>query len=385
MRNSRPRLLWLNCLAIAAAFSASGRAEYAPVDLEKIPVDRLVRNLEKRVAEHPTQMVPRFNLARLHAMAYAQKINEVQILRGKPDMGAWFGYDPAHVPFKAVKSTDEAKLKAAKLHLEKAIALYESIVKTAPDHLTANLGLAWCIDQSGDKQKAITAYRDVIDKAWPKEKDLKYGGLGVHPVTAEAAGYLIPLLDKEKDKLEIASLQQRVKKLENLPREVTPIAIPLRNGLKASDLEDRAAAVAVDADGSGLLRKWTWITRDAGWLVYAAKPTVKITSALQLFGNVTFWCFWDNGYQALASLDENGDGKLTGKELIGLAIWRDANANGVCEPGEVRPLADYGIIGLSCQCERDNEHPDRIWHSPKGVTYRDGTTRPTFDLVLRPK
>src|SRR5438445_365240 len=110
-----------------------------------------------------------------------------------------------------------------------------------------------------------------------------------------------------------------------LPRPITPIAIPLEANLRVCDLEALDARVPFDADGSGLRKTWSWITPKAGWLVYDPARTGEVTSALQLFGNVTFWCFWDDGYQALAALDDNGDGLLTGKELNGLAIWHDKN------------------------------------------------------------
>ena len=104
-----------------------------------------------------------------------------------------------------------------------------------------------------------------------------------------------------------------------------------------------------------------------------------------MFGNVTFWMFWETGYDALAALDDNRDGELRGKELAGLALWHDANGNGISEPGEVKPLSEYGIIALSCRFARDPKHPDRIAFSKTGVTYKDGSTRPTFDLVLHSK
>jgi len=63
-----------------------------------------------------------------------------------------------------------------------------------------------------------------------------------------------------------------------------------------SDLEDASASVAFDVDGSGLGRRWSWITKKAGWLVYDPQKNGKITSGLQLFGNVSFWCFFDNGF-----------------------------------------------------------------------------------------
>jgi hypothetical protein len=73
---------------------------------------------------------------------------------------------------------------------------------------------------------------------------------------------------------------------------------------------------------------------------------------------------------------------LIGDELKGLAIWHDAGNAGVCDPGEVKPLSEYGIVAVSCRFERDRSHPDRIAFSSEGITYRDGKTRPTFDLVL---
>jgi hypothetical protein len=154
---------------------------------------------------------------------------------------------------------------------------------------------------------------------------------------------------------------------------------------RVEDLLDVNARVAFDVDGQRRGAAWSWITPEAGWLVHDRAGQGKITSGLQLFGNVTFWMFWDNGYQALAALDDNADGKLAGAELAGLAIWRDANSNGASEPGEVRPLAEYGIVALSCRAQPDRERAETVaaW-SPSGVQFRDGTTRPTYDLVLRP-
>ncbi|MFO0804154.1 MAG: hypothetical protein U0791_13655, partial [Gemmataceae bacterium] len=194
----------------------------------------------------------------------------------------------------------------------------------------------------------------------------------------------VPLLDKVKDKGEIATLDDRMAQLRKLPRAVTPVAIPLEDGLIAADLEDRNARVAFDADGSGLQRKWTWINSRAAWLVHDPKHTGKIDSALQMFGGVTFWLFWETGYDAMAALDDNRDGILSGQELDGLALWHDTNTNGLCEPGEVKSVSAYGIMSLSCKFERDHNHPDRVAYSRAGATFKNGHTRPTFDLVLHP-
>src|SRR5262249_27904770 len=169
---------------------------------------------------------------------------KLEVFKGKEEAGAWFGYAPKHVPFTVKPADDEAARKAARAHLDKAIRRYRETVKMAPDNLTARLGLAWTVEQSGEKKEAVILYREVIEKAWAKEKEMKRAPLGWHSVTAEAAGYLVPLLDATADAKEIASLKDRAEQARRIPRPITPIAIPLRDGLTAQDLEDRSACVA---------------------------------------------------------------------------------------------------------------------------------------------
>jgi hypothetical protein len=373
-------------LAVCLVLPPASTARYARADLEQVPIGRLVANLEAAVAKNPKNVQALVNLARVHGMAYSLKTGAAQVRKGQEDKGPWFGYEPKFVPFDKIVKTDDAdKLKAAKTHLAKAVENFKRAVKLAPDNLPARLGYSWTLEQSGEKKEAIKEYRGVIEDGWNKEKNLTSLGLGGHSIVAEATGYLIPLLNKENDKTEIATLTERAAKLSKLPRPITPIVVPLRDGLRAADLEDGNAAVAFDADGSGLKRTWSWVTKDAGWLVYDPQGKGAVTSGLQLFGSVTFWLFWGTGYDALASLDDDGDGVLKGAELKGLAIWHDANGDGVCDPGELRPLADHGIVAVSCRFERDPTHPDRIAFSPSGVTFRDGRTRPTFDIILKPR
>ena len=353
-------------------------ARYARPDLEKVPVERLIENLEKSVKEDPKNVELRYNLARTYAMAWAIKGDPVEVQKGKEKIGPWFGFEAPHVPFKPVKTDNKERMEAARQMLNRAINTYEDVVKMDPKRLPSPARLR--LDsragrRQGSRHQGIPR---TIEEGWKTEKDAKVAGLGQHFITAKGAGYLIPLLDPEKDKEEVKTLKERTAQLMKLPRPVTPIVVPLKEGLTAADLEDLNASVAFDADGSGLKKKWTWISRDAGWLVYDPKGKGEITSGLQLFGNVTFWLFWDNGYHALAALDDNRDGTLTGAELRGLAIWQDVNGNAVSDPGEVRTLTEWGITAVSCRYEQG-----AIPFAKAGVTFRDGTTRPTYDLILR--
>jgi hypothetical protein len=40
----------------------------------------------------------------------------------------------------------------------------------------------------------------------------------------------------------------------------------------------------------------------------------------QMFGNVSYWIFWRDGYAAFSALDDNGDGLLRGSESKGLPL-----------------------------------------------------------------
>jgi hypothetical protein len=104
-------------------------------------------------------------------------------------------------------------------------------------------------------------------------------------------------------------------------------------------------------------------------VVYDPQHQGRITSAEQLFGPWTFGGQrfaalnasaahpqpWQNGYEALATLDANGNGRIDGDELKPLALWFDKNQNGLSEEGEVTPLAQTGVAELSYgPVERDS-------------------------------
>ena len=431
-------------LAIVAG-ARPAAALYAEIDLEEVPIDRLVANMERRAAQNPQDADAQHQLARIHAMAYTSKRDSLIVVPGSSELWS----QPTHVPFlaqchkeieprnleapapvlegvgekarppqpekkladagrwrgshrggepKVQKTDDPKKQAAAKEHLQKAIAHYKKAMELAPDNLTMALGLAWVLDRSGDKDGAVAGYRRVVQLGWEQEqkllpKEVPGGGIqlggGVGPdwqsVTSEAAGYLLPYLDAAQDATEIATLKERVAKLMQVNRAVTPLIIPLAAGSPVEDLVDSAARVRFDADGSGVRHEWSWITPKAGWLVIDRKGNGRVRSALQMFGNVSYWCFWRDGYQALSALDDNGDGELAGNELRGLAVWCDANSNGLSDPGEVRPLAAWGIVALSCQGTAASPQLRNVYcaWSPDGVRLQDGSVRATYDVLLK--
>jgi tetratricopeptide (TPR) repeat protein len=386
MREDRWRVGWRVCLGLLATVVvvAEPSAIYMRVDVDTVAAARLIGNLEKIVAKDPKDVANRVNLARAHAMAYAMRSDSIEVRKGAEPVEVWFGYDPPNVPFDSAKAVDRISTEEAEAHLAKAIAVYREVVALAPDAVTARLGLGWCLDRAGQKAEAISVYRKVVADAWTTEQEQKIRFVGRPSIVAEAAGYLIPLLRPKEDQAEIAELRSRIDIVNKRPRAITPIVIPLRDGLTPTDLADHTARVRFDADGSGWKKLWTWITPDAGWLVHAPRADKPIRSALQMFGSVTFWMFWENGYHALRALDDDDDGMLRRGELVDLAIWHDANRNAVAEPGEVTPLAAWDIVALNVSYRPGAPGSDVIAFSPQGVVFRDGRTRPSYDVLLYP-
>ena len=364
-------------------------AMYARLDLETVPIDRVVANLERMISENPASIETRVNLARLHAIAYATKANEIATLTGSSKSPGWekgqpfFGHDQAHAQPPTKSTSDPVKAAKAKEHLTKAIAAYRAVLAADPNHAVAAIGLGWTLKESGDKAAALAQLRRAVELGWERDNGPKPSlWVRQRSLTEEAAFYLIELLDPVKDAAELAALNERLRELKRRGRAITPIAIPLRSGGSAGEMVDLERLVPFDLDGSGIVRKWTWLSQDAAWLVHDHRGTGQITSALQLFGNVTFWAFWENGYHALRAMDDDGDGEIRGRERIGLALWQDRNSNGVSDRGEVRSLVDWGIVSLSTSYEYDSRHQHEIAWSPRGVVFASGEVRPTYDLVM---
>src|SRR5262245_9492569 len=103
---TRHLAVWGLGLAVGLLLVAPARGEYAAVQLEKVPVERLVTNLEAAVKKDPKDVAALVNLARVHGMAYAQKTETAQVRKGQEAQGPWFDYEPKFVPFSKVEKTD---------------------------------------------------------------------------------------------------------------------------------------------------------------------------------------------------------------------------------------------------------------------------------------
>ena len=80
-------------LVICLAVTSPAFARFVRVDVEQVPVARLIENLEKIAEDNPASVEALLNLGRAHGMAYAQKSDPLRVPK------AYHGIQPPTVPF----------------------------------------------------------------------------------------------------------------------------------------------------------------------------------------------------------------------------------------------------------------------------------------------
>ncbi|MBU1358777.1 MAG: hypothetical protein KKC85_22210 [Gammaproteobacteria bacterium] len=138
-----------------------------------------------------------------------------------------------------------------------------------------------------------------------------------------------------------------------LPRD--PLVLDLDgDGIEATAIEPNHL-VFFDHNGDGIRQATGWIKADDGLVVWDRDGNGNIDSGRELFGDNTLNEStldpndrYANGYEALAALDLNADGKIDSAEtaFTQLRIWQDANQNGYSEAEELKTLADLGITSI---------------------------------------
>lgn len=262
---------------------------------------------------------------------------------------------------------------AARARLDAAESHYARALQLDRTNLRARLGHAYALDRLGRIGDAREELRRLVKLGLPRLQEAR-SEWDDHAVLTETADHLSHLATSGSDRRAVARLRTRLHASQPMIY-VTPIVVPLTAGA-FDTLTNDASSVAFDFAGTGDARAQGWLTQDAAWLVWDPNGRGDIRSGFDMIGARTWAVFWSDGFEALRALDDNSDGELTGAELGGLALWRDADGDGVSDAGEVRAVGAHGIVGLAVRGEAERTG---LLAAPGGVRLESGETRTLYD------
>ncbi|MDO8415170.1 MAG: hypothetical protein Q7S87_03040, partial [Agitococcus sp.] len=133
------------------------------------------------------------------------------------------------------------------------------------------------------------------------------------------------------------------------PRD--PLALDLnRDGVISTIAQNDV--LRFDMDATGFAETTAWVGPEDGLLVRDLNGNGSIDSGRELLGDQTLLpngTMATTGFQALAALDSNADGKVDANDLAwgSLQVWRDSNSDGFTDEGELLSMADAGVLSVS--------------------------------------
>ncbi len=142
---------------------------------------------------------------------------------------------------------------------------------------------------------------------------------------------------------------------------------------------------AFDWNGARACSGTDWPMADTPWLVLDRNGDGVIDSGAELFGTGVILddgTRAQHGFEALAQLDEDRDGKLTSADAAwsSLMLWADADRDRLSQPHELRSLESYGLSELSLDFTRPFECDEAGNCSGERASV-SGTGQPAGQLV----
>jgi len=131
---------------------------------------------------------------------------------------------------------------------------------------------------------------------------------------------------------------------------VDPIILDLDgDGVETTGVK---AGVYFDQDGNGFAEQTGWAKSEDGLLVLDRNGNGTIDNGRELFGDQTLMADGTraaNGFQALAELDGNADGKIDVNDAAyaKLKVWQDVDGNGYSSPSELKTLSEVGVGSIN--------------------------------------
>jgi hypothetical protein len=203
-------------------------------------------------------------------------------------------------------------------------------------------------------------------------------GLQPLSVALTIGGIAYSLYDYQKQKAD-SKVNDNWNNFKNPPR-VDPLAIDLDgDGIETIGLPTAAnpfSPVLFDHDANGVRTGTGWVRPDDAWLALDRNGNGVIDSGRELFGVDTLITVTQtvnqigttspgpqtyvrnafNGFEALGSLDSNGDKVFNSADaqFADVRLWQDANQDGISQASELQTLAQQGITAISLTPDDSN-------------------------------
>ena len=410
-----------------------------------IPLERIVKNTEAHLAENPKDARAYYTIARAYYLSfYNQSLTVPGFDSGRPGARSSVAPHWMAADFKYILLRNEAQKRVLEEFQLDSLAELDSKVrnnfykrlsvvtnelkksKWKPKKLSANevlvfaeksknyflkaiqiskdeglyyLGLASLYQQVNDflevNKLESDAFKNIDEKIikslfWKaflisKSKDQKRQFRppeGLPGLVSYEAGKTL-LKDDTLVESRIKTISDHLKKMEKLKvGPITPLVITDNDKIKPNQFARTNQFVRFDLNGDGYSESCSWISPETGILVWDPMNSKSIRSGRQLFGNYTFQLIWKDGFDAIASLDNNADRCLSGNELDGISVWFDQNSNGQSDPREVKPLSQHGINSL--KFDKVTTMGGMKVHVD-GVSFESGKTGNLWDWISIPQ
>jgi len=131
----------------------------------------------------------------------------------------------------------------------------------------------------------------------------------------------------------------------------TPLVLVFDGSAVSFAADAGTASFNLAPTGSAPILRTDWPTAATPWLAFDVDGDGKITSGAELFGSATALPdgrIARQGFEALAALDDTGDGIVDAKDraFARLLVWRDGDGDRISTAAELSTVAAEGVRGI---------------------------------------
>ena len=171
-----------------------------------------------------------------------------------------------------------------------------------------------------------------------------------------------------------------------IPGGGKPVAIDIdRDGLEFVGVDD--SNVFYDINGDGWREHIAWTDRDDGLLAFDKDGD----GIIDRHDEISFTGYKEGArtdLEGLQAFDTDGDGRLTANDSdwARFGVWRDANLDGITDPGEFKSLAEMDIAAINLQSDGNisvEAEGDVTLFGTSSYEMEDGTTGNIGDAAFR--